>query len=347
MKTLMNYKVILHLLVALMVCISPLLMNAIWADGDLSRGLYSKYLIEAFSLLTIYIVNYYLFIPKFLFCNLKLKFFLCNLVLLILLISLMCFLRESIIDKPIYIVKKVHTKYWILPISRDIFSQVLTVGFAIAVRLTGRFRDNELALKEAEGARASAELLNLRNQINPHFLLNTLNNIYALISFNSEKAQDSVQKLSVLLRYVLYENKEETVLLTKEVDFLVNYIELMKIRLSKNVEVITYFNIPKTSTTRIAPLIFISLVENAFKHGINPLEQSYIHIYIEEVDGGRGVLVRIENSNHPKQESDKSGNGIGLEQVRRRLDLLYNGMYDWDVDCDAKHYKSKLFIKME
>ena len=121
----------------------------------------------------------------------------------------------------------------------------------------------------------------------------------------------------------------------------------MKIRLSKNVEVITYFNIPKTSTTRIAPLIFISLVENAFKHGINPLEQSYIHIYIEEVDGGRGVLVRIENSNHPKQESDKSGNGIGLEQVRRRLDLLYNGMYDWDVDCDAKHYKSKLFIKME
>ena len=346
MKALMNYKIALHLLVAMMICLSPLIMNAIWSESELSKGLYFRYGIEAFSLLTIYIVNYYLFIPRYLFCNFKLNFFIYNLLTLLLIVAIMYCIREYVIEKPFYVVKSTRHKLWIISVSRDLFSLVLTVGFAIAVRMTGRFMENELALKEAESARASAELLNLRNQINPHFLLNTLNNIYALIAFNGEKAQDSVQKLSVLLRYVLYDNKEESVLLTKEIDFLSNYIELMQIRLSSNVEVKSNFNVSKTSATRIAPLIFISLIENAFKHGVNPLEQSYIHISIEEIEDGRSVAVCIANSNHPKLESDKSGSGIGLEQVRKRLELLYKNRYEWDVICDAKHYKSKLLIKI-
>lgn len=343
MKTLTNYKIVLHVLGALMICIAPLLMNTIWDVNGLSWSFYLRYTTGALSLFIIYILNFYLFIPKYLFNNLRVQFFLWNFVSLILLTFVLFCLKEYVFEKsPHHLLKSIQYKPWI-PITRDLFSLVLTIGFATAIRMTGRFMENETALKEAKSARVSAELLNLRNQLNPHFLLNTLNNIYALIAFNADKAQESVQKLSTLLRYILYDNKEETVLLTKEIDFLSNYIELMRIRLAKNVEVKTCFDVPKTSATLIAPLIFISLIENAFKHGVNPLEPSYIHIYIEDMK--EGVLVRIENSNYPKQENDKSGKGIGLEQVRKRLELLYKNLYDWQIVNDDNKYKSELFIK--
>lgn len=138
----------------------------------------------------------------------------------------------------------------------------------------------------------------MRNQLNPHFLLNTLNNIYALIAFDSDKAQQAVQELSKLLRYVLYDNQQNYVPLCKEVDFIRNYIELMRIRLSGNVEVITQFDIQPDSRTEIAPLIFISLIENAFKHGISPTELSFIHILISE--NKEEIRCEIRNSYHPK-----------------------------------------------
>ena len=126
------------------------------------------------------------------------------------------------------------------------------------------------ARREAEKSRTEAELKNLRNQLNPHFLLNTLNNIYALIAFDADKAQTAVQELSRLLRHVLYDNQQNFVTLDKEMDFIRNYIELMRIRLSANVRVETKIDVRPDSRTEIAPLIFISLIENAFKHGISP-----------------------------------------------------------------------------
>ena len=166
-------------------------------------------------------------------------------------------------------------------------------------------------------------LKNLRNQLNPHFLLNTLNNMYALIAFDSDKAQQAVQELSKLLRYVLYDNQQTYVPLCKEVDFIRNYIELMRIRLSSNVKMTTQFDIQPDSQTLIAPLIFISLIENAFKHGISPTETSFISIRIS--DSNKEVICEIRNSNHPKTMEDKSGSGVGLEQVSRRLEILYPG----------------------
>ena len=165
---------------------------------------------------------------------------------------------------------------------RDAFSMVLTVGLSTAIRLSKRWTQIEDARREAEKSRTEAELKNLRSQLNPHFLLNTLNNIYALIAFDADKAQAAVQELSCLLRHVLYENQQQTVTLDKEMDFNRNYIELMRIRLAKNVSVETRFDIPPDSRTPIAPLIFISLIENAFKHGISPTEPSFIRILFSE-----------------------------------------------------------------
>lgn len=185
---------------------------------------------------------------------------------------------------------------------------------------------------------------NLRNQLNPHFLLNTLNNIYALIAFDSDKAQAAVQELSRLLRHVLYDNQQNFVALGKEMDFIRNYIELMRIRLASNVTVETQIDVRADSRTEIAPLIFISLIENAFKHGISPTESSFIRIHFSESPGQ--VCCEIANSYHPKSQADKSGSGIGLEQVRKRLELTYPGQYEWKqgVSDNGKEYKSILVI---
>lgn len=232
---------------------------------------------------------------------------------------------------------------WIF-IMRDFFSMILTVGLSAAIRLSGRWVQVEAARREAEKSRTEAELKNLRNQLNPHFLLNTLNNIYALIAFDTDKAQTAVQELSRLLRHVLYDNQQNFVTLGKEMDFIKNYIALMRIRFSSNVTVETRFDIRPDSPTEIAPLIFISLIENAFKHGISPTEPSHIRIYFSE--NVHEVRCEITNSYHPKSEADKSGSGIGLEQVGKRLELTYPGRYAWKhgISEDGKEYKSVLTI---
>jgi LytS/YehU family sensor histidine kinase len=229
---------------------------------------------------------------------------------------------------------------------RDTISMIVVIALATAARLIGRWNQIETERHEAEPRRIEAELNNLRSQLNPHFLLNTLNNIYALIAFDTDKAQNAVQELSKLLRHVLYDNQQSYVSLGKEMDFIRNYIELMRIRLSTNVTVKTQIDVEPDSQTPIAPLIFISLIENAFKHGISPTDESLIIIAFSE--NKDEVKCVISNSYYPKTSGDKSGSGIGLEQVARRLELLYPGRFDWvhGVSDDGKIYVSKLTINV-
>ena len=231
-------------------------------------------------------------------------------------------------------------------VMRDMLSMVLTVALATAIKLVGRWSQIENEKNQAEKNRTEAELKNLRSQLNPHFLLNTLNNIYALIAFDTDKAQQAVQELSRLLRHVLYDNQQPFVSLGKEMDFIRNYIELMRIRLSTNVTVQTQINISPDSRTQIAPLIFISLIENAFKHGISPTEPSLIFIGFSESE--HQVECVITNSNFPKSNGDKSGSGIGLHQVKKRLELLYPGKHSWKCGLseDGKTYTSQLIIEI-
>lgn len=232
---------------------------------------------------------------------------------------------------------------WI-EIIRDAFPLIIITIISSFIRVSEEWRKSETSRKEAEKALTESELQNLRSQLNPHFLLNTLNNIYALIAFDTEKAQESVQELSKLLRHVLYENKDQFTTLSKEMEFIQSYIELMRIRLSSNVTVEAEYDLAPNSQTPIAPLIFISLVENAFKHGISPTEPSFIKIRFSEVQGV--VRCLIQNSNHRKVGYDKSGSGIGLEQVKKRLNLSYPNKYSWHygLSNDGKEYSSSLEI---
>ena len=230
-------------------------------------------------------------------------------------------------------------------ILRDCLNFAIFAGGSTALALARKWFTADQKLQESEAARAKAELYNLRSQINPHFLLNTLNNIYALTAINQERAQDAIQQLSKMLRHMLYDNQESSVAISDELQFLENYISLMKIRLSANVDVTFTHNVDVPGV-RIAPLIFISLVENAFKHGISPTEQSFVHIEINATD--HDINCRIENSNHPKSNQDRSGHGIGLNQVQRRLDLAYPNHHKWvkGTNEDGTIYTSAIHIDL-
>ena len=229
-------------------------------------------------------------------------------------------------------------------ILRNIFNLTISAAVATATQLAMRWQAIENAKREAESARAKAELQNLRSQINPHFLLNTLNNIYALTAFDGEKAREAILELSRLLRYVLYENQAPLVSLTKEAGFLRSYVELMRLRVGKEVDIRVDIDLPPDDRTCVAPLIFISLVENAFKHGISPTEPSFVHISLS-VTGGE-IRFTTTNSNYPKSQADKAGSGIGLKQVESRLRLAYPERHTWHhgVTGDGKVYLSSILI---
>lgn len=216
------------------------------------------------------------------------------------------------------------------------------VGIAVAVKMTAEWYKNEAQRKEIEKNQAEAELANLKNQVNPHFLFNTLNNIYSLIQIDPVKAQEAVHDLSGMLRYVLYESQKDSVPLTKECKFLKEYIKLMSARLSSGVRL--EVDLQDTASDRqIAPLLFIPLVENAFKHGISDTEDSFIRIELNEKD--EYVICLVENSCFPKDDTDRSGSGIGIINLKRRLDLLYPGAYSFEYGRVQSVYRSLLRIK--
>ncbi|WP_294590169.1 histidine kinase [uncultured Bacteroides sp.] len=302
------------------------------------------------SFLIVFYVNYFFLIPRYLFEGRIKQYLLLNTGLIICIAAGVHLWQEYAFHNYVKDVVGKGERHkgppkWIF-IMRDIFSMILTVGLSAAIKMSGRWVQMDAARREAEKSRTEAELKNLRNQLNPHFLLNTLNNIYALIAFDTDKAQAAVQDLSRLLRHVLYDNQQNFVTLDKEMDFIRNYIELMRIRLASHVAVETQFDVNPDSHTEIAPLIFISLIENAFKHGISPTEPSFIRIRFSESPGE--VRCEITNSFHPKSQTDKSGSGIGLEQVRKRLELIYPGQFTWQLgeSEDGKEYKSILVINV-
>lgn len=295
-------------------------------------------------------VNYLYLVPRYLFQNEGRKFLLLNILFIVMITFIIHFghalsfepPRPDFIPEGMSVPPPPHRwMFW----GRHLTVLTFVAGLSTAIRVSLRWQETEERLVQAEREKTEAELKNLKNQLNPHFLLNTLNNIYALIEFDSARAQEAVQELSKMLRYMLYDNQSAKVSLSKELDFIENYIALMRIRLPKSVEVSVNLDAGK-KPLRISPLIFISLIENAFKHGVSPTEPSFISISISGHDNGK-ITCEILNSNFPKNKADKSGSGIGLIQVRRRLELAYPDNYEWKqkINDNSKTYTSILTIQ--
>lgn len=335
-KTKFNYyfdNIFIHLSVWLIIYGLPLFLTD--RGQGISWSHFWRQTSVMLSFMIVFYVNYLFLINHFLFKQKTKTFIFINLLLIIVMASLMYFAHDFIMSlnldgRPM----RRRRRYASIPyifISRNIFSLALIVGLSVAIKMSARWAMVEAERKELEKAKTEAELKNLKSQINPHFLLNTLNNIYALIEFNPPKAQTAVEELSKLLRHLLYDNNDKFVNLSKEVEFIKNYIELMRIRLAKNVTLTTNIDISPNTSTQIAPLIYISLIENAFKHGVSGNKDSFIDIQFIEKPNGVVEFI-CKNSCFPKSASDKSGSGIGLNQVERRLELLYPDHYTWQQD---------------
>lgn len=235
--------------------------------------------------------------------------------------------------------------FYVKFIIRDGVMMILSAGLALALRLTNYSKQMHRRELEINAEKRQIELMSLKAQLNPHFLFNTLNNIYALIAFAPDRAQKAVHDLSSMLRFMIYDSDSAVVSVQKELDFIADYVELMKLRLSSSVKLDICIDKSGTSDFTIAPLIFLTLVENTFKHGTTGKSDAFISIDIrmETVDV---IACRVSNSCNEKADSVKDSHGVGLENIRKQLSLLYPGRHEFQISESENVYTVNLKIRL-
>ena len=238
---------------------------------------------------------------------------------------------------------------------RDISAFAILI-FAIGTNLGSKnyFRtiQERRELEDLEKENITQELAYLRYQINPHFFMNTLNNIHALVDINPAKAQDTILELSKMMRFVLYEGDKRGVPLTKEFEFIRNYTRLMQLRYTDKVKISV--DLPTEAPDKtVPPLMLITFIENAFKHGVSYQHDSFInikltignnHLYFD-CQNSKAERLHIENAQGVNGTSEKKG-GVGLTNVRKRLDLLYDKRYTLDIKDEPDIYTVKLILPL-
>ena len=290
--------------------------------------------------LTIYFCIHFL-VPSFIVKKLKIKLFFVYFIVAIIInfalnfffLNFVCYISEC---------SELHDY-----LHKQTYSLVLSfvfISIAIGLKLFKTNIGNALKITDLQKQKVSTELDFLKVQINPHFLFNTLNNVYIQTRLQPAKAAEMILKLSDLLRYQLYECSEDKVLLKSEVEYLKNYIELQQIRIS-NTDIKFEVN-GLYKGLMIHPFMFIPFLENSFKHGISSqCVENFIHINIDIVE--KYVIFAVKNSKFDtKPQVEKSG-GIGLINIRKRLELLYPDKYELIIENREKYFDVKLKINLE
>ena len=218
----------------------------------------------------------------------------------------------------------------------------LSVSLSVSIRMTDYSYKSDVKISEIQKMQAETELANLKNQINPHFLFNTLNNIYALISVDATMAQSAVHDLSHLLRYIIYDTSPIEVPLAGEIDFVKKYVHIEELRLDKKID--TQIDLPDNcGNLKIAPLLLIPFIENAFKHGISHSKKSFVHITISLRSDV--LTCHIVNSNHAK---NNASSGVGIQNTTKRLNLLYPDRYTLQYGkINENTYETFLSIRLQ
>jgi two-component system, LytTR family, sensor kinase len=355
-------KVLLHILAWIIILGIPLYFFNRWDAGkDFIWSYYIGNIINGI----IFYTNYLILVPKFFFSSRKFKYYLSVLFLLTFLYFVSDRSNELVFryvpgqenSKEISTPAKEDRK---LPPSRSdehfgrppfremhlfnyMFTSLFLVFFSVGMRVLERHSQTEKLQKELEKEKLNSELAFLKNQISPHFFFNTLNNIYSLIGINAEDSQKAVLKLSKLMRYLLYDSEHGNTKLSNEIDFMNNYIDLMKLRVSSKIKLSISF--PQSyEDINIPPLIFIPFIENAFKHGISYREKSFIDISM--TTDKESVKFRSINSLVKIGEEIETGqSGIGLENVTKRLNLLFPGKHELKINKSETEFEVLLKIK--
>ncbi len=333
-----------HLLVWFVLFSMPFVLS--YGQEEINR-IISHFWIPVVFYAIVFYSNYFVLIDRFLFTKKMILFIGINLGM----IALFLILKEQIENTFFHeVIRKQPNddKGTGPPFKLFIYVQMLSyvapLLFSIAMKTTKRWIETEAQRKEADNFKLKSELQHLHYQLQPHFFFNSLNNIYSMVDVSPNQAKKSIHSLSKLMRYMLYETNMELVSLSKEIDFMRKYIDLMKLRVSDKTVVICKFPSEETGI-KIAPLLFISLIENAFKHGVSASKESHIDVALS--CDKNTVSFKIENDNFPKKSDDKSGSGIGLQNLEKRLQLLYVNKYSFKNSIVDNRYLVTLDIETD
>lgn len=311
-----------------------------------------KQTIHFLMLISIYYFNAHYVVPRTLLKN-RVGLFVVWLISILALILMLNDFIESylhVFEAMVKALGKVHEGAPHKPRNIDWFiamSTLLTLGISTTVASFTRWQRDALLRQELEKEKVKSELSFLKAQINPHFFFNTLNNIYSLSFIDVPGSQDALLKLSRMMRYLLYETQNDTTLLSKEVSFVRDYIQLMKLRMQESTQII--FHEPENYTdVAIAPMILLPYIENAFKHGISATGDNWISIDILFDNNTLHLMVRnkiYRNNNSEKNFQESSG--IGLQNTSRRLALLYPGKFNLDIKEEEPDSIYSVQLKLE
>jgi hypothetical protein len=304
----------------------------------------------------VFYLNFFWLIPKILFKGKKLSYYLAIAAIIASLYFINEAINNYIFEKPQFkpereMFDKISKEYKMpkRPIRFDVynflFTSILISGFSVGLRMLDRYNENEKQRKDLEKERLNSELAFLKNQISPHFFFNTLNNIYSLVEINTADAQKAILHLSKLMRYMLYESEHGNTLLSREIDFMKNYIELMKLRLTDKVNLQVHFPDDNTDIS-FPPLLFIPFIENAFKHGVSNREPSYLDISMR-INNSEIVFLCNNSLISKGEDTNTEDSGIGLENVRKRLLLLFPDKHRLTINQTSSAFKVTLQINRE
>ena len=220
---------------------------------------------------------------------------------------------------------------------------LLLMGMNLGVKLYFKSQEDTKLLTQIDKHNLERQLEYLKYQVNPHFFMNTLNNIHALVDIDPERAKTTIVELSKMMRYILYEGSNRLIPLPREVQFLSNYVQLMRLRYSEKVSIrmSAPSNLPDVM---IPPLLLIMFVENAFKHGISYRTESFVYITVDVKDDRLKFVCR--NSKQHLTVKEKKGGGMGLVNVRRRLDLLFQDTYTLKIEDRENEYDVSLDLPL-
>jgi len=325
--------------------------------------------IRMFSFLVIFILNAYIFVPKILFRKKYVSYITATLAAVLIIIGIIITIQIFIMPPqplsmprmdlgpgmpPMELGSKMpapmgfrtpeqpESKSIFMTFTDNLIISILVVAAGTSFKMLSQWLKEEDRRKDMEKEQLKTEIALLRHQVSPHFFMNTLNNIHALVDINTETAKDAIIRLSTLMRYLLYDTAHGQTSLKKEIEFIESYITLMQLRFSEKVKI--SIDVPKNiPDIQIPPMLFISFLENAFKHGVSYQANSFVNFKIEVAEDHLSCVIK-NSKQRVKENFDKSYSGIGLTNIRKSLELLFAKDYTLNIIENDKAFEVFLTI---
>lgn len=333
--------ILLHLLIWAILFLTPYLLSVghKFTFTILLEAVWIPLLISA----VLFYINYFMLVERFFYKQKTAAFIVCNLFLIVIFTAIKFLVRLSVLKG---LIETLPNKGEVPPIKifiyLDALSLIIPIVCAVTLKVFERWLKAEQEKKELENARLQSELELLKYQLQPHFFFNSLNNIFALVDLDQAKAKHAILALSTLMRYLLYESNVPRITLRKETEFIRQYIALMQLRTS-DVKVTMEFDTIHSDVS-IAPLLLVPLIENAFKHGVSASRHNPIEFRLTVSE--HTIIFETVNNYYPNVPKDKKGHGIGLNNVRTRLQLLYPDSNILKTVIDKNKFKVMLQLNI-